>query len=369
MSFQIAIGARVRKSPFFNKTVAEGVAGFSVYNHMYMPTGYGDIDAEYDRLINGVAMWDVAVERQVELKGPDAEKLARVLTTRNLDNTKIEQGRYVPLCDHRGTIINDPVLLPLAKNHYWLSIADSDICMWARGIAAERGLDVAISEPDVSPLAIQGPKAKDVVADMFGDWIRDLKYFGFKAVELDGIPLLVARSGWSKQGGYELYLRNGEKGNKLWDLVKEAGTPYDIGPGTPNYIERIESGLVSYGADTDDQTNPYELGLGKYVNLDQEVDFIGKQALTKIHSEGIKRQFVGFYIQGDMAAPAQHKWRVTRDGKVVGFISASCYSPRIKGNIGTGLIASELANSDAVLDVDGEHGTLKATVTSFPFKI
>lgn len=372
MSLGIAIGARVRKSPYFNKTIEDGVTSFSVYNHMYMPTGYGDPAAEYDRLINGVAMWDVAVERQVSLKGPDAEKLARYLTTRDLGALNIGQGRYVPLCDHRGTLINDPVLLPIAEDEYWLSIADSDVLLFSRAIAAERGLDVSIHEPDVSPLAIQGPKAVEVVTDLFGDWVRDLKYFGHREARLNGIPLHVARSGWSKQGGYELYLMDGLRGGELWDIVKEAGQPYGIGPGTPNYIERLESGLVSYGADTDDFTNPYEVGLGKFVSLEREDDFIGKEALKKIKEDGIKRQFVGYMIEGEaLASGNQHKWPV-KDGEVfIGFVSASAWSPRVNSNIGVGLVETAYSEpgSKVTIQTDLELGDLNATVSKLPFDI
>ncbi len=372
MSFGIAIGARVRKSPYFDKTIEDGVSAFSVYNHMYMPTSYGDAAAEYDRLINGVAMWDVAVERQVSLKGSDAEKLARYLTPRELGALNIGQGRYVPLCDHRGTLINDPVLLPLSEDECWLSIADSDVMLFARAIAAERGYNVSIHEPDVSPLAIQGPKAVEVVADLFGDWIRGLKYFGYRETTLNGIPLHVARSGWSKQGGYELYLTDGSRGGELWDLVKEAGKPYDIGPGTPNYIERLESGLVSYGADTDDFTNPYEIGLGKFVSLSREDDFIGKKALTQIHADGIKRQFVGYKIEGEpLSAGNQHKLPVKNNESHVGFVSASGWSPRVKSNIGVGLIEAAFSEpgTKVTIQTDTSDGDLTATISKLPFDI
>ena len=244
MSIALSLGPRVRKSPFFESTRKAALAAASVYNHMYMPTGYGDPAAEYDRLVNGVAMWDVAVERQVALKGPDALALARYLTPRNLDGLTIGQGKYAPICNYEGALINDPVLLQVSDDEIWLSIADSDIKLWAGGIAGARGMDVRVFEPDVSPLAIQGPKSFDVVADMCGDWVRDLRYFGFRDHDLDGISVVVARSGWSKQGGFEFYLRDGSKGEELWNRVAEAGKPYGIGPGTPNYIERVESGLI-----------------------------------------------------------------------------------------------------------------------------
>jgi len=208
MTFSIGIGPNIRKSPYFDATVRDGVRSFSVYNHMYIPAHFGDPDAEYDRLLDGVAMWDVAAQRQVQLLGPDAGKLAQYLTPRNLAKTRVGQGRYVPLCDHDGWIINDPVLLKLDENRFWLSVADSDIHLWAAALGRENGWDVAVSEPDVSPLAIQGPKAEEVVAMLFGDRVRAFRYFGFEETTLDGIPLVLARSGWSKQGGFELYLQD-----------------------------------------------------------------------------------------------------------------------------------------------------------------
>lgn len=371
MSLGIAIGARVRKSPFFNKTVEDGVTSFSVYNHMYMPTSYGDAAAEYDRLINGVAMWDVAVERQVCLKGPDAQVLARYLTTRELGSLTVGQGRYVPICDHRGTLINDPVLLPIEEDEYWLSIADSDITLWSRAIAAERGLNVSVYEPDVSPLAIQGPKAVEVVASLFGDWVRDLKYFGHRKTDLNGIPLHVARSGWSKQGGYELYLQDGMRGEELWDIVKEAGQPYGIGPGCPNYIERLESGLLSYGADTDDETNPYEVGLGKFVSLDREDDFVGKEALKRIHGEGARRRFVGYKLDGEpFERGNEHRWPVKVNEVYVGFLSASAWSPRVNANIGVGLVDAGFSEPGTQVMVQSVRaGDMAATVSALPFDI
>ena len=284
--FEIAPHPRYRRSPYFAATVAAGVTSFTPYNQMLLPTGYGDPEAEYWRLIQGVSQWDVAGQRQVQITGPDAAKLAQILTPRNLDNMKLGQGKYVPLVDYTGTLINDPVLLKLDEQKFWFSIADSNIWFWARAIAAERKLDVSIIEPDVSPMAIQGPKAGDVVASIFGDWVHDLKHFWFREATVDGIPMVVARSGWSKQGGFELYLMDRTKGTALWNLVAEAGSPWEIGPGSPNPNERIESGLLSWGGDTDAETNPFEVGLDRYVDLDVSDDVVGIQALRRIHAEG-----------------------------------------------------------------------------------
>ena len=217
--FSITPSARLRPSPFYDSTLKEGVREFTTYNNMLMPTGYGDPEGEYWRLINGVSQWDVAVERQVQLKGPDAGKLAQILAPRDLRNCKTGQGKYVPICNHDGILLNDPILLKVDEQCYWLSIADSNIWFWAKAVASERRLDVEVSEPDVSPMAIQGPKSDDVVASVFGDWVRELKYFWFRESTIEDIPVVVARSGWSKQGGYEIYLLDGSQGTRLWDIT------------------------------------------------------------------------------------------------------------------------------------------------------
>jgi aminomethyltransferase len=368
-NLSIAFGPRIRKSPFFNSTIRAGASHFTTYNHMYMPVSYADLKAEYDRLINGVAMWDVAAERQVSLKGPDALDLGRMLTPRNLDTLSFGMGRYVPVCNNRGSLINDPVMLKIAEDEIWLSIADSDMKFWCEGLAVGKGMDVTVTEPDASPLAIQGPKAIDVVACIFGDWTRELKYFGFKEVDLGTIPVMVARSGWSKQGGYEIYLKDGTQGDKLWDIVAEAGAAYGIGPGAPNYIERVESGLISFNADTDDDANPFEMGLGKFVDLNQDVNYIGKAALKKIAAEGVKRRFCGVVMDGDdLTSTNSHRWDIHKDGEYVGFASAAAYSPRLQQNIAVALITVAAAESTEEMQVMTEYGIRNAIATSLPFK-
>ena len=368
--FGIALGPRIRKSPFFDATVKAGVSHFTSYNHMYMPVSYGDLAAEYDRLMNGVAMWDVAGERQVSLKGPDALDLARLITPRNLDNLTFGVGKYVPMTNEKGTLINDPVMLKVADDEVWLSIADSDMKFWCGALAVGKGMNVDVTEPDASPLAIQGPKAEDVVADIFGDWVREIRYFGFKEADIEGIPVFVARSGWSKQGGFELYLRDGAKGNRLWDIVAEAGAPYAIGPGAPNYIERVESGLISVNADTDDDANPFEMGLGKFVDLDQDVDYVGKAALRQIAADGPKRKFCGVVMDGaPLTSTNAHQWPITHKGDYVGFASAAAYSPRLDLNIATALITVDAATLDGGLDVHTDNGVRMAYPTDLPFKI
>jgi aminomethyltransferase len=370
MSFSLGIGSNIRKSPYFDATVADGVQSFSVYNHMYLPAHFGDPDAEYERLIKGVAMWDVAAQRQVEISGPDAGMLVQTICARDIAGTAIGQGRYVPICNHRGILINDPVLLKLSEEQFWLSIADSDIELWAGAIAAERGLDVRVFEPDVSPLAVQGPKSAEVIELLFGDWIHELKYFWFRETNLQGIPLVLARSGWSKQGGFELYLRDAAYGSALWERVREAGSAYGIGPGAPNDVERLESGLLSYGADARAQTypaNPFEVGLGKLVDLDGPDDFIGKQALLKIRRDGVKRRLSGFFVQGDPVASSEHPVPILLDGVEVGSIGEMAYSSRLGKNIAIGIVSNDITDDVDELTVSLKNKTYVVTITPIPF--
>ncbi|MBZ9709699.1 glycine cleavage system protein T [Mesorhizobium sp. ESP7-2] len=339
----------------------------NVYNRMIMPTSYGDPEGEYWRLINGVSQWDVGVERQVQLKGQDAGRLAQILSPRDLSTCKVGQGKYVPLCNHRGTIINDPILLKHADDLFWFSIADCDMWLWASAVAAERGLKVDISEPDVSPMALQGPKAEDVVAHVVGDWVRTLKYFWFKETEIEGIPVAVQRSGWSKQGGFEIYLKDGTKGTKLWNIFKEAGKPWGIGPGAPATAERTESGLVSVGGDTDEDTNPFEVRLGKYVDLDVPDDVVGIEALRRIKAEGPKRHQLGLVLDGATAAPLGTKREdITRDGSMVGVMTNCTWSPRMKANIGYALISADMKAGETVI-VHRPGGPTAARLVELPF--
>ncbi|MGI9311581.1 MAG: glycine cleavage T C-terminal barrel domain-containing protein [bacterium] len=358
---------RVRRSVFFESTVAAGVAGFSTYNQMLLPSGYGDAEGEYWRLVNGVTMWDVAAQRQVELRGADAGRLAQALSPRDLSGCTIGQGRYVALCNHAGAIINDPIVLRLTPDRLWISIADSNILFWARAIAAERRLNVEVLEPDVSPLAVQGPQATEVIASMFGDWTRDLKYFGFVRADLGDIPLYLARSGWSKQGGFELYLMDGRKGAALWNRIAEAGRPWDIAAGCPNASERIESGLLSWGGDTDYATNPFEVRLGKYVDLDVGDDVIGIAALRDIAQRGAARHQLGLILDYEPPMEAHSIWYdIEADGRKVGDMTCGTWSYRLQRNIGFALIVREIGIGDEVMVRKGEQ-RIAATLTALPF--
>jgi glycine cleavage system aminomethyltransferase T len=291
-------GTQIRKSPYFDATVRWGAKGFSVYNHMYIPRDFGDPEQNFWNLVNDAILCDVAVERQVEITGPDAARFVQMLTPRDLSKMAVGQCKYILITNADGGILNDPILLRLAENHFWISLADSDILLWAQGVAVHSGMDVTIGEPDVSPLQLQGPKSGMIMQALFGDAIMDLKYYWLREVELDGIPLIVSRTGWSSELGYELYLRDGSRGDELWEKIMAAGAPFDLKPGHTSSIRRIEGAMLSYHADADINTNPFELGLDRLVNLDMEADFIGKAALRRIKEQGVTRKQVGLIIEG-----------------------------------------------------------------------
>ena len=361
-------GTQIRKSPYFDSTVKWGATGFSVYNHMYIPRDFGSPEQNFWNLIEKSILCDVAVERQVEITGPDAYKFTQLLTPRDLSKLSIGQCKYVLIVNNDGGILNDPVLLRLAENHFWLSLADSDVLLWAQGVAVNSGLDVKISEPDVSPLQLQGPTSQEIMVKLFGEDIRDLKYYWLREYQLDGIPLIVSRTGWSSELGYEIYLRDGSKGNELYEKIMAAGKEHGIQPGHTSSIRRIEGGMLSYHADADIHTNPYELGFDRLVNLETDIDFIGKEALKKIKQDGIKRKQVGLIIDcNPLSGPNTTFWPIEKNGKKIGKVTSAVYSPRLKKNIALAMIEinySELGNQ---LDVQTHEGKYSATIVEKPF--
>lgn len=361
-------GTQIRKSPYFDATVRWGAQGFSVYNHMYIPRDFGDPEQNFWNLVNGAILCDVAVERQVEITGPDAARFVQMLTPRDLSNMAVGQCKYVLITNAEGGILNDPILLRLAENHFWISLADSDILLWAQGVAVHSGLDVRITEPDVSPLQLQGPKSGEIMRALFGDSIMDLRYYWLREVDLDGIPLIVSRTGWSSELGYEIYLRDSAYGDTLWERIMATGTEYGLKPGHTSSIRRIEGGMLSYHADADINTNPYELGLDRLVNPDMEADFIGKAALRRIRDEGVSRKQVGLIIDGaPMKGPNTTFWPVTRGGTTVGKVTSAVYSPRLERNIALAMVSAECAHPGLTLEVATPSGPVSATVVERPF--
>ncbi len=361
-------GTQIRKSPYFDSTVKWGATGFSVYNHMYIPRDFGSPEQNFWNLIEKSILCDVAVERQVEITGPDAFKFTQLLTPRDLSNVAIGQCKYVLITNNEGGILNDPVLLRIGENHFWLSLADSDVLLWAQGVAVNSGMSVNITEPDVSPLQLQGPTSKDIMIKLFGESIKDLKYYWFREYDLDGIPLIVSRTGWSSEFGYELFLRDGSKGNNLYEKIMSAGKEYGLQPGHTSSIRRIEGGMLSYHADADINTNPFELGLDRLVSLDSDIEFIGKTALKKIKAEGITRKQVGLEINCEpLSGPNTTFWSIKKDNNKIGKVTSAVYSPRLKKNIALAMVNIENSEIGTSLEVNTNKGNFEAIVVEKPF--
>jgi len=361
-------GTQIRKSPFFDSTVKWGAKGFSVYNHMYIPRDFGDPEENFWNLVTKAILCDVAVERQVEISGKDAQEFVQLLTPRDLSKLSVGQCKYILITNAAGGIINDPVLLRLEENQYWISLADSDVLLWAQGVAVNSGLNVNIFEPDASPLQLQGPNSGKIMETLFGPSIADLRYYWLRKINLDGIPLIVSRTGWSSELGYEIFLCDNTKGSALWEKIMNAGASFDLKPGHTSSIRRIEGGMLSYHADMDIHTNPFELGLDRLVELDTNLHFIGKSALKNIKCNGIKRKQVGIEISGlPLKGPNTRFWSLEKNGKIVGKVTSAVYSPRLKRNIALAMVDLEHTTMSTALEVITPGSNLQAKVVEKPF--
>jgi len=361
-------GTQIRKSPFFDSTVRWGATAFSVYNHMYIPRDFGDPEQNFWNLINDAILCDVSVERQVEITGPDATQFIQLLTPRDLSKLAVGQCKYIIITNAAGGVINDPVLLRLGEDHYWISLADSDVMLWAQGVAVNSGLDVHICEPDASPLQLQGPQSGNIMEKLFGKSISDLRYYWHRELSLDGIPLIVSRTGWSSELGYEIFLRDGSQGDALWEKIMEAGKAYGLKPGHTSSIRRIEGGMLSYHADMDIETNPFELGLDRLIHLEGELDFIGKKALLKIKNNKLTRKQVGLQIYGEpLLGPNTRFWPIECEGASIGKVTSAVYSPRLRKNIALAMVLIDYASLGRQFNINTPEGVLKATVVEKPF--
>lgn len=363
----ISIGPRVRKSPFFDATIRYGAEAFTVYNHTYMPTSYGDNVRDYWSLVNDVTLWDVTCQKQIQITGPDAYKLIEFLTPRDMSGCEVGMCQYILLTDENGGIVNDAVMLRVEENKYWISPGDGDVLWWIKGVAINSGFDVTVVEPDVSPLQLQGPKAPHVAYELFGDWALDLKYYRMQETELDGIPLVVSRTGWSGEYCYEIYLCDAQYGDQLWERIMDVGKKYKIAPITPSTIRSIEGGLLSYCSDITLADNPWTVGMGHFVHFDRAGDFVGQEALRKIAEEGTKRLLVGVEIDGSPIEGNDAPWALHRDGSKVGHVSRCVFSPRLEYNIGWANVPvenSEVGNTFTLVTPDGER---TATVCETPW--
>jgi aminomethyltransferase len=363
----INIGPRVRKSPFFDATMRWGAKAFTVYNHMYMPTHYGDPVAEYWSLVRDVTLWDVSCQRQIIIRGPDAKPFMELLTPRDLSNCPSHRCLYVFLTDDEGGIVNDAVLMHLRENEFWLSPGDGDVILWAQGVATHSGMDVEVIEGDVCPLQLQGPKSPHVAYKLFGQAALEMGYFHVIETELNGLSLALSRTGWSGELGYELYLKDHIHGDQLWETVMEAGEEYKIAPTAPNTIRSIEGGLLSYFSDIRRLDNPYTFGLGRLVDLDKKAEFIGRDALRRILANGNIRRLVGVEISGEPISHNEAFWHILENGKRTGHVSRCVWSPRLEKNIGWANVRAKATSPGTRLTVSCPDGARDAMVVDAPW--
>ena len=372
----ILLYPRVRRSPYFYASRQHGVQRYSVYNHTYHPRHYGDPVAEYWHLLNAVTLWDVGVERQIEISGPDAFDFTNMMVPRDMTKCAVRQAKYVFVTAPDGGIINDPVVLRLEENRFWLSLADSDVGLWAQGLAVNSGMDVTIREVDVAPVQIQGPRSKEVMVDLFGTEILDVPYYSMSQdLELNGMRVCVSRTGYTSELGYEIYLYDATaNGNTLWKTVLEAGAPHDLRVIGPCHIRRIEGGILAFGCDIWYDTNPFEVDMGYtwMVDLDQDADFIGKQALQRIKSEGPRRKLVGVEIDGPSLGSFIDNemidtFPVFDGGHRIGSVTSACHSPRLEKNIGFAMLPIEHAGMGNRFEVETPHGRQEAVTAPKPF--
>ena len=346
----IAPSRRLRRTPFSEGVEAAGVKAYTVYNHMLLPAVFRSVEEDYRHLKQAVQVWDVACERQVELRGPDAGRLMQMLTPRDLRGMLPGQCYYVPMVDETGGMLNDPVAVKLAEDRYWISIADSDLLFWVKGVAQGFRLDVLVDEPDVSPLAVQGPKADDLMARVFGDNVRDIRFFRFGWFDFEGRPLVVARSGYSKQGGFEIYVDGSDIGMPLWNALMEAGRDLDVHAGCPNLIERIESGLLSYGNDMTRENTPHECGLGRFCNTQTAIGCVGRDALLRVAKDGPNKQIRAIAIEGEAVPACDRPWPVMVGDAQVGQITSAAWSPDFETNVAIGMV--RMTHWDPFTEVD-----------------
>ena len=365
----IGIGTRIRKSPYFDSTIKYGVKAFTIYNKMYLPAGFSSPTEEYLSLVNDVTFGDFAAERQVEVSGPDAFDFIKYINPRNLSKCNIGDCKYIVLTDSIGCIINDACLIRLADDKFWVSPGDGDVLLWLQGIAMHSGMNVNICEPDVSPLQISGPKAGRLIQKLFAGEHDNLGYYKAKQTSLKNIPMVIARTGWSGELSYELYLQDRKLGNSLFELVYEAAKEFNGNVIAPNNIRTIEGGLLSYGSDFGREHNPYTIGLDRLVDVDQDIDFIGKEALKKIKENGTTSKLIGVEMDGDpIDKVPEHFWTVLNlEGKKIGRLSRCIYSPRLKKNIGLAIIDSHATEEGNKVIIESPELKYNAIVAKLPW--
>jgi dimethylsulfoniopropionate demethylase len=337
-NYSIAKSRRLRSTPYTSRIESQGVTAYTVYNHMLLPAAFGSLEDSYHHLKEDVQIWDVAGERQVEISGKDSAKLVQLMTCRDLSKSKDGRCYYCPILDDEAGIINDPVVLRINENRWWISIADSDVILFAKGLAIGNKFNVNIIEPNVDIMAVQGPKSFKLMEKVFGDKITKLKFFGFDYFDFQGTKHLIAQSGWSKQGGYEIYVENTKSGLDLYDHLFDVGKEFNVKPGCPNLIERIESALLSFGNDMDNEDNPYECGFDKFINIESDINFLGKEKLKKIKAEGIKKKLMGIKFDAKEISLSGSLDLKDENNNIIGELRSACYSPHFGKVIGIAMI-------------------------------
>ncbi len=365
----LSVSRRTRSTPFTRRVTENGVSAYTVYNHMLLPTVFETVEADYHHLKKHVQVWDVACERQVEVRGPDARELVQWVTPRSLRKMQDDQCYYIPMVNDKGGMLNDPVAVKISDDRFWVSLADSDMLYWLKGLAIGKNLNVDVFEPDVSPLGVQGPKSDDLMADIVGDCIRDLGFFRHRQYNIGGKDYLVARSGWSKQGGFEIYLEGTENGEQVWDILFEAGEKYNVRAGCPNGIERIEGGLLSHGNDMTEENSPFECGLGKYCHNEAMNICIGGDALRAEKKTGPKQIIRGLTLSGARVPSCVNPWPITNEkGDRVGQVTGAAWSPDFGANIGIGMVDKNHWDYGTNLTIEATDGNRLATVGPLPFE-
>ena len=364
---QLSQSRRIRRTPYSQKVEQSGVSAFTVYNHMLLPTIFRSLEEDYHHLKSSVQIWDVSCQRQVEVRGSDAGKLVEKLTPRDLTNFSTDRILYCPIINHKAGILNDPVLIKLADDRFWISTSDSDILLWVAGLAEGCQLDVSVFEPEVYPLAVQGPKSPQLMEKVFGHEIHQLKFFDIRRFNYGKSNFLISNSGFSKQKGYEIYLEDPERGHQLWDSLFEAGSDLDVRAGAPNLIERIEAGLLSYGNDMTIENNPLECGLEKFCNVGVKSNFIGSFALKRLVESGPSQIIRSFSIEGGKIPFCTTPFEIYEGNHQVGKITSASFSPDFDTNVALGMIANKRWTENTELQVRVNGSTRSAFVRSKPF--
>ncbi len=366
---ELALSRRLRATPFTKRGLEIGLSALTVYNHTLMAASIRGLETDYHHLKQHVQLWDVGGERQVEIRGKDAAWLTQYLTPRDLSRAQIGQCLYAPLVDENGGMINDPIILKLAEDHFWLSIASSDVLLWVKGLAVGLGCDVTVSEPPVTPLAVQGPKSDNLMSKVFGDSVTKLRFFRFDYFTLDNYRYLIAKSGWSKQGGYEVYVDDTAAGEHLFETLWTAGQEFDVHTGCPNLIERIEGGLLSYGNDMTLANNPFECGLDQYCNWKDDTEFLGRPALETMRTAGPpKQRMIGMQFSADHCPPCTETWPVYIENRQIGMVTSAAYSPDLDCIVALGMLTGNYSQEGHKISVQTPEGILDGVTVSLPMK-